>query len=44
MEKQLKAEAPGVVTRIHVTPGQAVEKDQILIDLRAMEEAVSQEG
>ncbi len=33
MENELKAEAAGVVARIHVEPGQAVEKDQILVDL-----------
>jgi biotin carboxyl carrier protein len=37
MENELKAEAAGVVTRIHVEPGQAVEKDQVLIDLAAGE-------
>jgi len=37
MENELKAEAAGVVTRIHVEPGQAVEKDQVLIDLSAIE-------
>ena len=37
MENELKAESAGVVTRIHVEPGQAVEKDQILIDLAAIE-------
>ena len=35
MENELKAEAAGVVARIHVEPGQAVEKDQILVDLAA---------
>ena len=37
MENELKAESAGVVTRIHVEPGDAVEKDQILIDLAAVE-------
>lgn len=37
MENELRAESAGVVTRIHVEPGQAVEKDQILIDLSAIE-------
>jgi pyruvate carboxylase subunit B len=32
MENELRAEHAGVVARIHVAPGQAVEKDQILID------------
>jgi len=35
MENELKAESAGVVTRIHVEVGQAVDKDQILIDLAA---------
>ncbi|HKJ02639.1 MAG TPA: biotin/lipoyl-containing protein [Longimicrobiales bacterium] len=37
MENELRAEAAAVVTHIHVEPGQAVEKDQILIDLAAIE-------
>lgn len=40
MENELKAEAPGVVTHIHVQPGQAVEKDQVLIELRALGDAM----
>jgi pyruvate carboxylase subunit B len=40
MENELKAESAGVVARIHVEPGQAVEKDQILIDLAAIETVV----
>ncbi|MHB1193768.1 MAG: acyl-CoA carboxylase biotin carboxyl carrier protein subunit [Longimicrobiales bacterium] len=39
MENELKAEAPGVVARIHVRPGQAVEKDQVLIELQAPADA-----
>jgi pyruvate carboxylase subunit B len=39
MENELKAEAPGVVARIHVRPGQAVEKDQVLIELHAPADA-----
>jgi len=35
MENELKAVAPGVVARVHVTPGQTVEKDQVLIELEA---------
>jgi pyruvate carboxylase subunit B len=35
MENELKAETAGVVALIHVAPGQAVEKDQVLIDLEA---------
>lgn len=37
MENELKAESAGVVARIHVAPGQAVDKDQILIELAAAE-------
>jgi biotin carboxyl carrier protein len=33
MENELRAAAPGVVTSIQVTPGQAVEKGQLLIEL-----------
>ncbi len=33
MENELKATAAGVVSRIHVAAGEAVEQDQILIDL-----------
>jgi pyruvate carboxylase subunit B len=33
MENELKAEAAGVVSRIHVAAGEAVEQDQVLIDL-----------
>ncbi len=33
MENELTAEGEGVVTRIHASEGQAVEKDQILVDL-----------
>ena len=33
MENELKAESAGVVTRIQVEVGQAVEKDQVLIEL-----------
>jgi pyruvate carboxylase subunit B len=43
MENELKAEAAGVVSRIHVEAGQAVEKDQILVDLAAPEEAPAPE-
>jgi biotin carboxyl carrier protein len=38
MENELKAEAAGVVARVHVEPGQAVEKDQILVDFAADED------
>jgi pyruvate carboxylase subunit B len=33
MENELKAESAGVVSCIHVAPGEAVEQDQVLIDL-----------
>jgi pyruvate carboxylase subunit B len=32
MENELRAAAPGVVASIRVTPGQAVEKGQVLIE------------
>jgi acetyl/propionyl-CoA carboxylase alpha subunit len=38
MENELAAEAAGVVRRVHVTAGQAVEKDQLLVDLAALPE------
>ena len=38
MENELKAEAAGFVARIHVGPGEAVEKDQVLIDFAAPDE------
>ncbi|HSG46720.1 MAG TPA: biotin/lipoyl-containing protein [Longimicrobiales bacterium] len=37
MENELKAEADGVVSHILVQPGQAVEKDQVLLDFAAPE-------
>ena len=33
MENELTAEADAIVTKVHVAEGQAVEKDQILVDL-----------
>jgi biotin carboxyl carrier protein len=36
MENELKASAEGRVAHIHVSEGQAVEKDQLLIDLAAL--------
>ncbi|HSG08489.1 MAG TPA: acetyl-CoA carboxylase biotin carboxyl carrier protein subunit [Longimicrobiales bacterium] len=33
MENELKADSAGVVTRIHVEEGEAVEKDQVLIEM-----------
>jgi pyruvate carboxylase subunit B len=38
MENELKAESAGIVTHIHVTEGQTVDKDQILIELAAPNE------
>jgi pyruvate carboxylase subunit B len=35
MENELKAESAGVVSRVHVSAGEPVEKDQILVDLEA---------
>ena len=35
MENELRAEASGIVARVHVRPGQTVDKDQLLIDLAA---------
>jgi biotin carboxyl carrier protein len=32
MENELKAAAPGVVRAIRVTPGEAVEKGQVLVE------------
>jgi pyruvate carboxylase subunit B len=37
MENELKAEAAGVVARIHVAAGQTVEKDQVLVDFATPE-------
>jgi biotin carboxyl carrier protein len=39
MENELKAEAAGIVSHIHVEEGQPVEKDQVLIDLANPETA-----
>ena len=39
MENELRAESTGIVSRIHVSPGQAVEQDQVLIDLKDPEAA-----
>ncbi|MDX1646035.1 MAG: biotin/lipoyl-containing protein [Longimicrobiales bacterium] len=38
MENELKAAAAARVRRIHVAEGEAVEKDQLLVDLAALEE------
>jgi pyruvate carboxylase subunit B len=32
MQNELKADAAGIVSRIHVAPGQAVEKGAVLIE------------
>ena len=39
MENELRAEAAGRVTAVRVSPGEAVERDQVLIDLAAEDEA-----
>jgi biotin carboxyl carrier protein len=38
MENELRASGPGRVTRVHVQRGQAVEKDQVLVDLEPVVE------
>jgi len=38
MENELRAEGAARVTAIHVAPGDAVEKDQVMIELAALEE------
>lgn len=38
MENELKADADAKVTRVHVEEGQAVEKDELLVDLGPLEE------
>ena len=37
MENELRAEASGVVRRVHVREGEAVEKDQVLIELAPLD-------
>jgi pyruvate carboxylase subunit B len=37
MENELTAQAQGVVSRIYVAEGQAVEKDKVLVDLVAID-------
>ena len=44
MENELKAEAVGIVSRIHVSAGETVEQDQILIDLVDPEADDAREG
>jgi pyruvate carboxylase subunit B len=38
MENELKAEVAGRVTAVHVEPGDAVERDQVLVELAALGE------
>lgn len=38
MENELRAEAAGVISRVLVKPGQAVEKDEVLVDFAAPED------
>ena len=38
MENELQAQAIGVVRRVHVEPGQAVEKDQVLVEFGSLED------
>ena len=42
MENELRAEGPGVVAAIHVDAGDTVEKDQILIELDAVEDTAGE--
>jgi biotin carboxyl carrier protein len=37
MENELRAESPARVKQVHVSPGQAVEKDQLLIEFESTE-------
>ena len=41
MENELRATGAGVVTRVRVRQGDAVEKDQILVDLAPLEEVAT---
>jgi pyruvate carboxylase subunit B len=38
MENELRSTGAGVVSRVRVRPGDAVEKDQVLVDLEALPE------
>jgi pyruvate carboxylase subunit B len=38
MENELRSTGAGVVSRVRVRPGEAVEKDQVLLDLEALPE------
>lgn len=44
MENELRAESDAVVRRVRVEPGQAVEKDQVLIELAAANAVAEGEG
>ena len=37
MENELTAEAQGIVSKIHIEEGQAVEKGKVLVDLVALD-------
>ena len=37
MENELTAEAQGIVSKIHIEEGQAVEKGKVLVDLLALD-------
>lgn len=41
MENELRSAGAGIVTRVHVRQGDAVEKDQVLVDLAPLEEAAT---
>lgn len=42
MENELVAQADAIVTRVHVAEGQAVEKDQLLVDLAPPDEGAAE--
>lgn len=44
MENELRAEVPAVVARVLVTAGDTVEKDQVLVELVAPDDAAAEEG
>ena len=44
MENELRASGAGIVRRVHVRQGDAVEKDQVLVDLAPLDEAADQEA
>jgi biotin carboxyl carrier protein len=37
MENELRAMGPGRVSRVHVSKGRTVEKDQVLVDFEPLE-------